>query len=356
MNGGGEGDMIAADYPSGGRATTARNACGNTMRLPLRFAPAFIVTDSETSLAVRSSHVPRAALLMVASACCFGSMAIAIRLASAQLHPFEIAFFRSVFGLLFALPLLARAGPQLLRTRRLPLHLFRNVFHFGGQTLWFLGLTLMPIAIVFSLEFTIPIWSAIFAGLFLGERMNLGRAVAIVLGFIGVLVIVQPGMEAFNPNSIIVLVAAILFASSNICTKPLSRTDTPLAIIFYMNIIQMPLGLIASGYFGWVWPTWAHLPWIVVVGVAGLSAHFCMTRAFMLADATMVLPFDYLRLPLAAVIGLGRVAIIGGLALVAGAAIIFSGNFYSLRYEARRNKKGGPQSESRPSSKADAAA
>jgi drug/metabolite transporter (DMT)-like permease len=121
-----------------------------------------------------------------------------------------------------------------------------------------------------------------------------------------------------------------------------------------MNVIQMPLGLAASGYFGWVWPTWAHLPWIVVVGAAGLSAHFCMTRAFMLADATLVLPFDYLRLPLAAIIGYVFYDESVGLALVAGAAIIFSGNFYSLRYEARRNKKGGPLD--RPSVKADAAA
>lgn len=298
----------------------------------------------------------RAALWMVGTLSSFTAMGVGGRELGHTMAAPEVSFFRAFGGFVLVLFLLARShgGFGQLRTQRVPLHLARNVFHFGGQTLWFLGLTLMPIAIVFSLEFTIPIWSAIFAGLFLGERMNLGRAVAIVLGFLGVLVIVQPGMEAFNPNSFIVLVAAILFASSNICTKPLSRTDTPLAIIFYMNVIQMPLGLAASGYFGWVWPTWAHLPWIVVVGAAGLSAHFCMTRAFMLADATLVLPFDYLRLPLAAIIGYVFYDESVGLALVAGAAIIFSGNFYSLRYEARRNKKGGPLD--RPSVKADAAA
>jgi len=298
----------------------------------------------------------RAALWMVGTLSSFTAMGVGGRELGHTMAAPEVSFFRAFGGFVLVLFLLwrSRAGFTQLRTRRLPLHVARNVFHFGGQTLWFLGLTLMPIAIVFSLEFTIPIWSAIFAGLFLGERMNLGRAVAVGFGFVGVLVIVQPGMEAFNPNSIVVLVAAILFAASNICTKPLSKTDTPLAIILYMNVIQMPLGLIASGYFGWVWPSVANLPWIVVVGVAGLSAHFCMTRAFMLADATVVLPFDYLRLPLAAIIGYLAYNEQVGLALVLGAAIIFCGNFYSLRYEARLNKKGGPKG--RPSLKADAAA
>jgi drug/metabolite transporter (DMT)-like permease len=206
-----------------------------------------------------------------------------------------------------------------------------------GQSLWFLGLSLLPLATVFALEFTIPIWSAIMAVIFLGERMNRGRLAAVTLGFVGILIIVHPGAGDFSLASLVVVVAAIGFAVSNVCTKPLSRDHTPFAIIFVMNLIQMPLGLIAA-LPNWVWPTLVDLPWIGVIGTAGLTAHFCMTRAFMLADATLVLPIDYLRLPLAAVLGFMLYNEAIELALVIGGLVILGGNLYSLRYESRLHK------------------
>lgn len=277
----------------------------------------------------------RAALWMIGTLLSFTFMAVGGRELSDTMAPFEISFFRAFGGFLIVMVLLWRTGFAQLRTRRIPLHVTRNVFHFGGQTLWFWGLSLLPLATVFALEFTIPFWTALLAAIFLGERMNVGRVTAIVLGFVGILIIVQPGAEVFNPYALIVLVAAIGFAVSNVCSKPLSATETPFSIIFYMNVIQMPLGLFAAS-FHWVWPEWADLPWLIIVGAAGLTAHFCMTRALRLADATVVMPIDYLRLPLAVGIGYFFYNEAVGWALVLGAAVIFAGNVYALRYEARR--------------------
>ena len=277
----------------------------------------------------------RATFWMIGTTLSFTFMALGGRELSDTMTAFEVSFFRAFGGFVIVTILLWRTGFAQVRTRRLPLHFTRNIFHFGGQTLWFWSLGLLPIATVFALEFTIPFWTAAMAAIFLGERLNQGRVAAMVLGFVGILVILQPGAEVFDPRALIVLVAAIGFSVSNVCSKPLSATDSPLSIIFYMNIIQMPLGLFAAS-FHWVWPVWNDLPWLIMVGFAGLCAHFCMTRAFRLADATFVMPIDYLRLPLAVAIGYLVYSESVGWPLVAGAAVIFAGNVYALRYEARR--------------------
>ena len=274
---------------------------------------------------------------MVGTLVSFTAMGVGGRELSDTIGAFEVSFFRATGGFLIVLALLSRTGFAELKIRRLPLHLLRNTFHFMGQSLWFLGLSLLPLATVFALEFTIPIWSAIMAVVFLGERMNRGRLVAVALGFVGILIIVHPGAGDFSLASLVVVVAAIGFAVSNVCTKPLSRDHTPFSIIFAMNLIQMPLGLVAA-LPNWVWPELEDLPWICVIGTAGLTAHFCMTRAFMLADATLVLPIDYLRLPLAAVIGFLLYNEAVEMALVIGGFVILGGNLYSLRFEAQRHK------------------
>ena len=280
----------------------------------------------------------RGCLWMTGTLASFTAMGVGGRELSDTLSALQISFIRATGGFLIVTALLAQFGFAQARLRRLPLHLVRNTFHFASQSLWFYSLSILPLATVFALEFTIPIWSAILAVIFLAERMNRGRTVAVAMGFVGILVIVQPGTEIFDPASIIVVVAAIGFSVSNVCTKPLSRDHTPLAIIFYMNLIQMPLGLAAALWVGWVWPTSADLPWMIVVGASGLTAHFCMTRAFMLADATLVLPIDYLRLPLAALIGYLMYDESVDAALVLGALVILGGNLYSIRHEGRLHR------------------
>lgn len=337
MNGGGEGDMIAADYPSGGRATTARNACGNTMRLPLRFAPAFIVTDSETSLAVRSSHVPRAALLMVASACCFGSMAIAIRLASAQLHPFEIAFFRSVFGLLFALPLLARAGPQLLRTRRLPLYLFRCVLGTVSMLAAFWAIVNMPMAKAIALSYSTPLFVTIGAIFVLGEIVRARRWSAVIAGFIGVLMIVRPGLHGYSPAALVAVLAALMSACVSICLKFLSRTEAPDTIVIWTTLLWVPLSLPAAWLY-WQWPHGETWLFVIAAGFFGTSGHMCWMRALKIGDVSLLAPISFVQMPIVAVLAYFMFGESLDRWTVLGAAVIFAANAYITHREARLSR------------------
>jgi drug/metabolite transporter (DMT)-like permease len=244
---------------------------------------------------------------------------------------FEILFIRSFMSLVFLLFLLpGRLGA--LRTRHFGLHLLRNVFHFGGQYAWVYAISLLPLATVFAIEFTMPVWAAVLAMIFLGERLNQGRIVMLALGVVGVLVMLRPGLAVIQPAALVMLVGAFAYASTMVATKRLSGHDSAFAILFYMAVIQLPLALVPA-LPQWVWPGLRDLPWVLALGVVGLSAHYCMTRAFRLADAMVVVPIDFLRLPLIAVVG----ALLYGerldLVIMVGAAVIFAGTFYSIRRE-----------------------
>ena len=233
----------------------------------------------------------------------FMAMAISGRELSSELSTFQILFFRSFVGLLVIVVLLQRMGWARVRTSALGTHFTRNLAHFGGQYGWFTGLALIPLTEVFAIEFTMPIWTAILATLILGERMNRLRALAIALGFIGILVILRPGMASVSVGALAVLGAAFAYAFAHTLTKLLAGKDAPITILFYMTAIQLPLGLVAS-LPAWVWPSAGAWPWVVLVGLTALSAHYCLTRAFQLADASVVIPLDFLRLPMIALIGL----------------------------------------------------
>ncbi len=265
---------------------------------------------------------------------CFSLMAVAVRELLDTMGTFEVLFLRASVSLLIVLAVLPRYGIGALRTRRIGLHAARDVLHFGGQAAWVYAIGVLPLATVFAIEFTMPVWTAVLAVLLLGERLDRGRVVMLVLGLAGILVILRPGLAVIHPGALATLAAAIFFAAVMVATKRLSATDSPLAVLFYMSVIQMPLGL-AAALPNWVAPTAADLPWIVAVGVAGFGSHYCLTRAFVHADATFVVPLDFLRLPLIAVVG----ALFYGepieLATFLGAAVIFAGIYYSLTRERR---------------------
>lgn len=269
-------------------------------------------------------------------------MAIAGRELSDTMNTFEILTFRSTIALtitvLFVLRAGWAAGLQEIKTAQLPIHFMRNIFHFGGQFGWFFALSMLPLATVFALEFTIPIWAAILAVIFLHERMHHARVIAIGCGLAGVLIILKPGAEVFDPAALIVVAAAFCYAVSYITTKSMAATESPLAILFYMNLIQLPLGLVPA-VFSWVTPAIDDIPWILLVGVTGLTSHYCLTRAFQVADALTVIPIDFLRLPLVAVIGYFFYNENLEIALFVGAIVIFAGNYYNIRYEVGRVKK-----------------
>ena len=277
----------------------------------------------------------KAALWMLGALASFSLMAIAGRELSAELSTWQILALRSAIGVVVVLLVASRVGWHHLATAQPGLQVIRNLGHFVGQFGWFYGLALLPLAQVFALEFTSPIWSALLAPLLLGERITPLRAAVIAIGFAGILIVIRPGLVPISTGAVAVLVAALGFAFAYVLTKRLTRTDSALAVVFYMSQVQLPLGMVPA-LFDWVMPSVHLYPWIAVVGVAGLTAHFCMARAFREADAVVVVPMDFLRLPLIAVTGL----LVYGEPLefwvLAGAAVIFAGNFLNVWAESRK--------------------
>ena len=247
--------------------------------------------------------IPKAVFWMALSISSFLAMSVAGRATTAELNIFQVLELRSVIGFFILLPLvLASGGFAAMRTQRPLAHIARNVVHYTGQAAWLYALTLIPLAVLISIEFTTPIWTAILAVTFLGERLSRPKLMAVVLGLIGVVVIVRPGVNAVDPGHLVVLGAAVCFGISLVLVKSLTRTDSVVRIIFWMLIIQSALGLIPAVYV-WRTPSLELWPWILLIAFTGMSSHFCMARALTYADATVISPMDFLRVPLSALVG-----------------------------------------------------
>jgi drug/metabolite transporter (DMT)-like permease len=268
----------------------------------------------------------------------FSGMAVSIRLLSAKLNLFEILSIRSGVGLAIMLVLLALkpAYRPLIRTSRFGLQLFRNSIHYAAQYCWTLALTLLPFATVFALEFIAPAWTALLAVWLLREKLTKSRVGVVVLGLAGVLIILRPGLSDFHPAALLVLVAAAGYAVVFISTKVLTRTETTFGIIFWMTIIQLPLSLLGSDL---SFPTRMDLSDGLValtLGIAGTTSHYCLTNAFRAGDATLVVPLDFLRVPLIALVGWMFFGEALDLWVFVGAAVILAGILWNLRAEAHR--------------------
>jgi drug/metabolite transporter (DMT)-like permease len=278
----------------------------------------------------------RAVLWMAGAVLSFSSMAIAVR----ELHPmgtFEILFWRTGVSFLIVLALLARRRRASIATRRLGLHLMRNTVHFGGQVCWVYAIGALSLATVFAIEFTMPVWTALLAALLLGERITRPRLAMLALGVAGVLLILRPGAGGgfVDPAALVMLLGSLCYAAQFIATKRLASSESPLAVLFWMSVIQTPLalGLAAPT---WVTPGLAHVPWILAIGIFSFTAHYCITRSLKIGDATLVIPIDFLRLPLIAVVGAALYGEPFDPMVFVGAAVIFAGTYYSLSREARR--------------------
>lgn len=277
----------------------------------------------------------RAALWMAGAIAAFSLMAVAGRVLSSEHDTFEIMLYRSVvsFVLLIAGARAMGTLPQITR-RRLGLQLVRNLVHFVGQNLWFLALALIPLAQVIALEFTSPIWVALLAPLVLGERLTRVRAIAAAVGFVGVLIIVRPGSGGISPPMLAALLAAIGFALSALFTRRLTRTETVTCIMFWLTLMQAVMALACAGADGRIaWPAAWAWPWFLVIGATGLVAHACLSSALALAPAAVVMPMDFLRLPVMALIGALFFAEPLQLSVVIGATIILAANWLNLRYQ-----------------------
>jgi len=258
-------------------------------------------------------------------------MAVAGRETTRELDVFQIMEMRSVIGLAMLYPLIHLGGGfGTLKTTRPWQQVGRNIAHYGAQFAWFKALTLIPLAQVVSIEFTMPIWTAILAVAFLGERMGLWKNLAVALGVIGVVIIVRPGTNEIVPGQIIALVAAVGFAVSVTMVKSLTRTDSVLAILFWMLLIQSIIGLVPA-LDVWRWPSAYAWTWIIVIAFCGTFSHYCLTRAMLHADATVVVPMDFLRVPLAALAGWLLYGERLDTLTILGAALILSGNLLNLK-------------------------
>jgi drug/metabolite transporter (DMT)-like permease len=263
-------------------------------------------------------------------------VAVAGREAARELNVFQIMEIRSVLGLVMLYPLIRLAGGfAALQTSRLRLHTFRGLLHYAAQLGWFYALTLIPLGQVVSLEFTMPIWTAILAASFLGERMTIWKISAIALGLIGVFVIVRPAAGEINPGQLIALAAAVGFGTSVAIMKSLTRTEATVAIVFWMLAVQVVAGALPTLYV-WVWPTPYVWACAIAVAIGGTFSHFCMARAMLYADATIVLPMDFLRVPLTAAAGWLIYAERMDVFTVLGAMLILTGNLLNLKPPAAR--------------------
>ena len=283
----------------------------------------------------RTQSLFLASLWMMGALVFLCGMAISGRELSAELTAFQSAFTRSVACLIVLLPILAIIGFDKVRTSKLRQHVTRNFIHFTAQTSWLYGVAVLPLAEVFAIEFTAPIWTAVLAMLLLKERITSNRLLGILLGFAGILIILRPGAAVMNPASFIVLFSALGFASTYVFTRHMTATESPLTVIFYMNLVQLPMGLVGS-IPNWTIPSLEMWPWIVMIGISGLGSHFCFAHAFSHADATVVTPLDFIRLPLIAVIGFAFYQEPWDLMILAGGAVIFSGNLINLWGERKR--------------------
>jgi drug/metabolite transporter (DMT)-like permease len=284
----------------------------------------------------RTPSKPMAALWMAGWLALMLIVAVAGRETTRELNVFQIMELRSLLGLCMLYPLVRLGGGlAAMKTARPLQHIGRNLIHYAAQLGWFFALTLIPLGEVVSIEFTMPIWTAILAASFLGERMTVAKVSAIVLGLIGVIVIVRPAAGAINPGQLIALGAAVGFGVSIAMMKSLTRTEKTLAIIFWMLVIQSAAGFLPALYV-WRSPSAYAWGWIVVIAFCGTFSHYCMARAMLYADATVVLPMDFLRVPLSAAVGwLIYSERLDGYT-VFGAALILTGNLLNLRASYRR--------------------
>jgi drug/metabolite transporter (DMT)-like permease len=290
--------------------------------------------------APRPGATLRAAIWMTGSIASFSTMAILGRTLAPRFDTFEIMMYRSAFGVLVVVALAWATGAwRQVNTRNLGLQVVRNLAHFTGQNLWFYAVTVIPLAQVFALEFTTPLWVIVLSPLILGERLTAIRALAAVIGFIGILIVARPDMGGINAGMITAAGSAVFFALTMMFTKRLTRTQTITGILFYLTVMQLVFGIVAAGYDGDIaLPDAGTLPLLALVGFCGLLAHYCLTNALAIAPATVVVPIDFVRLPVIAVIGWLVYEEALDVWVFVGAAVIFAGNYLNLWVESRRGR------------------
>ena len=280
----------------------------------------------------------QAAIWMTGTIVSFSAMAVSGREISFELDTFEIMMYRSIIGLIIVL-LLAKLFKthREITTQNLSLHFYRNLSHFTGQNLWFYALTLIPFAQLFAFEFSVPLWVMLAAPFLLGERLTNIRIISILVGFIGILIVTRPWLAGLAPGIIPAALCAIGFACSVIFTKQLTQKVSITCILFWLTSMQLLMAIICAGYDGDIsLPSSSNFIWIIIIGIGGLLAHFCITKALQLAPATVVTPIDFCRLPVIAAIGYVFYNEALDIFIIGGAIIIFIANYINIWSETKK--------------------
>ena len=289
----------------------------------------------------KKSEPMKATVWMIGAMFSFSLMAVSGRELATNLNTFEIMLFRSIIGFLIVLAIgyFAKTLAEIKRDR-LGLHLFRNLAHFSGQNLWFLAVASIPFSQLFALEFSTPVWVALLAPLFLGEVLTKQRVLAVILGFAGVLIVARPDINQFDFAIVAAVACAICFAGSMMATKSLTSDQSITCILFWLTLMQLAMGLVATVFTGTItFPEGINIFWIVIVGIGGLTAHFCITNALALAPAIVVIPLDFMRLPLISVIGFLAYGEAFELPILVGAGVIFIAILLNLKAEKQRQSR-----------------
>ena len=282
----------------------------------------------------------KAALWMIGAITSFTAMAVSGRTVSVELDTFEIMLYRSLTGIIIVV-IVASLNRTLgqVRTQRAPLHFVRNICHFTGQNLWFFAITMIPLAQVFALEFTTPIWVILLSPLLLQEKITPVGLLSAAIGFAGVLIVTRPDPTSISAGLIAGATCAVFFALTAIFTRKLTQTETITTILFYLTTMQAGFGLLCAGIDGTITlPSVGLIPWVILIGIAGLLAHFCLTKALSIAPANIVMPIDFIRLPAIAVVGMLLYNEPLDALIFVGAGFIFAANYINISFANRANQ------------------
>jgi drug/metabolite transporter (DMT)-like permease len=283
--------------------------------------------------------VVRGAAWMALATVAWTVMIALVRLLAGGLSIFEVMFFRGIVGVAMLAPVVLRGETRRWRTARPGLHCLRAAMSFTGMLGFFFAIGQLALGDVVALSFTQPLFIVVLAALVLGERVGVARWRATALGFAGVLIIVRPGLQDIGIATIAVIGSALLYAGSNICIKILMRTDTPAQAAISVNILMLPLSL-AAALPGWITPNAEQALLLIGVGISGTLGIYLISRAYLAADASAVVPYDFLRLPLTAAVAFALFAETPALWTWLGALVIFASSYALVRIEARAGRRG----------------
>lgn len=279
----------------------------------------------------------RGIVLMFLSTLFFAAMHAIIRYLTEVMHPFEAAFFRNAFGLIFVLPWFIRYGLQPLKTDHLRLHVFRSLVNVVAMLAFFYAVSITPLAEVTALGFAAPIFATVLAALVLGETVRLRRWTAVIIGFLGTLIILRPGFAEIGTGQLLVMMSTVFWAVALLLIKTVSRYDSSITIITYMSLLQLPISFVAALFF-WTWPGIEVLPWLLALGLIGGGAQWLMTEALRVADTSVVMPIDFCKLPWTALLAYLAFAQVPDIFTWLGGAVIFSSALY-IAYRERQVRK-----------------